>query len=132
MNRTYNPNMPSDVRAFAQEISRLAALGPVGAEQAARMIAEAQQTESGRQLVIAARRQARIAAEMFGFNFAGVKIYSDDNPNQLQRDLQLQALSSPQLSMATLGDITPSNIARDIVTHELAHVIQQLSARGLR
>ena len=94
MKRSYSPNMPSDVREFAQEIARLTASGPVGAEQAARMIAEAKLTEDGRQLVANARHQARISAEMFGLNFSNVKIYSDDNPNQLQRDLQIQATVS--------------------------------------
>jgi hypothetical protein len=132
MNRTYKPNMPSDVREFAQEIARLTASGPVGAEQAARMIAESQQTEEGRQLVANARRQARISAEIFGLNFGSVKIYSDDNPNQLQRDLQIQALSLQPIAIASTGDISPSATSRDMLTHELTHVVQQAAARGLK
>jgi hypothetical protein len=132
MRRIYSPNMPSDVREFAQEIARLTASGPVGAEQAARMIAESQQTDDGRQLVAKARRQARISAEMFGLNFGNVKIYSDDNPNQLQRDLQIQALSLQPIAISSTGDISPSATARDLVTHELTHVVQQAGARGLR
>ena len=132
MKRSYSPNMPSDVREFAQEIARLTASGPVGAEQAARMIAEAKLTEEGRQLVSNARHQARISAEMFGLNFANVRIYSDDNPNQLQRDLQIQALSAQPIATSSSGDVSPSTTARDLVAHELTHVVQQAAARGLK
>ena len=132
MRRTYSPNMPSDVREFAQEIARLTASGPVGAEQAARMIAEAKLTDEGRQLVGNARHQARISAEMFGLNFANVKIYSDDNPYQLQRDLQIQAMSAQPIATSSSGDVSPSTTARDMVTHELTHVVQQAAARGLK
>jgi hypothetical protein len=132
MKRSYSPNMPSDVREFAQEIARLTASGPVGAEQAARMIAEAKLTEDGRQLVANARHQARISAEMFGLNFGSVKIYSDDNPNQLQRDLQIQALSAQPIATSSSGDVSPSTTARDLVTHELTHVVQQAAVRGLK
>jgi hypothetical protein len=124
--------MPSDVREFAQEIARLTASGPVGAEQAARMIAESKLTEEGRQLVTNARHQARISAEMFGLNFANVRIYSDDNPNQLQRDLQIQAMSAQPIATSSSGDVSPSTTARDLVTHELTHVVQQAAARGLK
>ncbi len=132
MKRSYSPNMPSDVREFAQEIARLTASGPVGAEQAARMIAEAKLTDEGRQLVGNARHQARISAEMFGLNFANVKIYSDDNPYQLQRDLQIQAMSAQPIATSSSGDVSPSTTARDMVTHELTHVVQQAAARGLK
>ncbi len=132
MKRSYSPNMPSDVREFAQEIARLTASGPVGAEQAARMIAESKLTEEGRQLVTNARHQARISAEMFGLNFANVRIYSDDNPNQLQRDLQIQAMSAQPIATSSSGDVSPSTTARDLVTHELTHVVQQAAARGLK
>ena len=132
MKRSYSPNMPSDVREFAQEIARLTASGPVGAEQAARMIAEAKLTDEGRQLVGNARHQARISAEMFGLNFANVTIYSDDNPYQLQRDLQIQALSAQPIATSSSGDVSPSTTARDLVTHELTYVVQQAGARGLK
>ena len=132
MKRSYSPNMPSDVREFAQEIARLTASGPVGAEQAARMIAESKLTDDGRQLVTNARHQARISAEMFGLNFANVIIYSDDNPYQLQRDLQIQATSAQPIATSSSGDVSPSTTARDMVTHELTHVVQQAAARGLK
>jgi hypothetical protein len=132
MKRSYSPNMPSDVREFTQEIARLTATGPVGAEQAARMIAEAKLTEDGRQLVANARHQARISAEMFGLNFSNVKIYSDDNPNQLQRDLQIQSTSAQPIATSSSEDVSPSTTARDLVTHELTHVAQQAAARGLK
>lgn len=132
MKRSYSPNMPSDVREFAQEIARLTASGPVGAEQAARMIAEARLTEGGRQLVSNARHQARISAEMFGLNFANVRIYSDDNPNQLQRELQIESLSAQPIATSSSADFSPSTTERDLVAHELTHVVQQAGARGLR
>lgn len=132
MKRSYSPNMPSDVREFAQEIARLTASGPVSAEQAARMIAESKLTEEGRQLVTNARRQARISAEIFGLNFGNIKIYSDDNPNQLQRDLQIQALSAQPIATSSSGDVSPSTTARDLVTHELTYVVQQAASRGLK
>ncbi|TFH61479.1 MAG: DUF4157 domain-containing protein [Candidatus Zixiibacteriota bacterium] len=132
MKRSYSPNMPSDVREFAQEIARLTTSGPVGAEQAARMIAESKLTEEGRLLVTNARRQARISAEIFGLNFGNIKIYSDDNPNQLQRDLQIQALSAKPIASSSSGDVSPSTTARDLVTHELTYVVQQAASRGLK
>jgi hypothetical protein len=132
MRRTYSPNMLSDVREFALEIARLTASGPVGAEQAARMIAESQQTEDGRQLVAKARHQAKISSKAFGLNFSNVKVYSDDNPSQLQRDLQIQAMSGLPATAANTGDVSPSTAARDLVTHELTHVVQQAAAKGLK
>jgi hypothetical protein len=132
MRRSYSPNMPSDVREFAQEIARLTASGPVGAEQAARMIAESQQSEDGRQLVSKARLHARISSQAFGLNFSNVNIYSDDNPSQLQRDIQIEALSGLPGASTSVGDVSPSVTARDMVTHELTHVVQQAAARGLK
>jgi hypothetical protein len=96
------------------------------------MIAEARLTDDGRQLVTNARHQARISAEMFGLNFANVKIYSDDNPNQLQRELQIQALSAQPIATSSSGDVSPSTTSRDLVAHELTHVVQQAGARGLK
>lgn len=132
MKRSYSPNMPSDVREFAQEIARLTTSGPVGAEQAARMIAQARSTEEGRQLVSNARHQARISAEIFGLNFSNVKVYSDDNPYQLQRELQIQALSTQPIATSSSADVSPSTTARDLVAHELTHVVQQAGVRGLK
>ncbi len=130
--KTYNPNMPSDVRAFTQEIARLTASGPVGAEQAARMLAQAQSTDEGRQLLVKARQRAKISAEMFGFNFNKVKIYSDGSPSQLQRDLQIQALSVEPIATSCTGDVSLSSEARDRVAHELTHVATLIALKGLK
>lgn len=124
MLRKYDPSMPADVRQFSQEIARLTASGPVGAEIAARHIRELAETREGQVLLREARLSAKTQAEAIGVSFTNVKVHTDSNSDGLNKSISAKAF--------TTGTQTAfvSSPHLDLLAHELTHVVQQGHAKG--
>ena len=131
MLRNFDPNKPSDVRQFSQEIARLTASGPVGAAQAERHIQDLARTPEGKLLLQRARLSAQVNAEAFGISFKNMKVHSDANADNFGKAVSAQAFAIGQEIFFSEGQTgAKSSGAAEVLAHELTHVVQQSAAAG--
>ena len=131
MIRNYDPNKPSDVRQFTQEIARLTAAGPIGAAQAERCIQELAKTASGKLLLRRARLSAQVDAEALGISFKNMKVHTDANADNFGKAVSAQAFATGQEIFFSEGQTgAKSSGAAEVLAHELTHVVQQSASQG--
>lgn len=133
MFKNYNPLRPSDVRQFSQEIARLMASGPAGVLQAEQWIKELSKSASGKDLLEKAHHNAKIYAQTLGIDFKNVKIHAGANADLLKQELSAQAFTAGQdifFDTGESGSKSPSSAK--LLAHELAHVVQQSSDKGMK
>ena len=69
--------------------------------------------------------QKQMGAAM-GHDFGGVKVHTGSESNELNRDLSARAFTSGQDVFFRQGDYDPgSDSGRELIAHELTHVVQQ-------
>jgi len=68
-------------------------------------------------------------SDKFGADFSGVKIHTDDRADRLNRSLNARAFTTGQSVFFKRGEYEPgSSRGRELLAHELTHVVQQNGA----
>ena len=82
-----------------------------------------QERSGGHGLDHGVRRQMETS---FGTNFSGVRIHTDHKADSLSRDLSARAFTTGQDIFFRQGAYQPDNsVGRELIAHELTHVVQQ-------
>ena len=122
-----------DEELMMSRVSRSVAPSVVGAEggglDAATESAIASARSGGRPLGVPVRREMESA---FGADFSGVRVHTGPQADSLNHSMQARAFTTGNDMFVRRSDYAPgSRSGKELIAHELTHVVQQGAARSL-
>ncbi len=124
---------PEEEELMMKRVSRAMAPSVVGAEggglDSATENAIASARSGGRPLDIPVRREMESA---FGADFSGVRVHTGPQADSLNHSMQARAFTTGSDMFVRRSDYAPgSRSGKELIAHELTHVVQQGAARSL-